>query len=166
MDQVNRFDTEGLEFCCTATPRPEMLDYNAHLNIAYYGLLFEEAARANFSRIDISRAYRERSDCAIFAAEVHTVFHREVLGDEPVSIYFRLLDLDQRKIHSMFFMVKDRDGSLAAAQEILYLHVDLRRRRTAPIPEPQAGRLAALLEKHGRLSPPADAGRRVALRRQ
>jgi acyl-CoA thioester hydrolase len=138
-----------------------MLDYNGHLNVACYGILFEDAARAIFSRIDVSQAYRERSDCAVFAAEVHTVFHREVPAGESVSIYYRVLDIAGSKIHGMFFMVKSGDQSLAATQEILFLHVDLKRRKTAPLPELQTGRLAGLLERHRRLAEPPEKGRFV-----
>jgi len=155
------FDSAGLEFCCTLTPGQHMLDYNGHLNVAYYGILFEDAARAMFSRIDVSQAYRERSDCALFAAEVHTVFHREVPAAESVSIYYRLLDTAGSKIHGMFFMVRAGDQALAATQEILFLHVDLKRRKTAPLPELQAGRLAGLLERHRGLAEPPEKGRFV-----
>jgi acyl-CoA thioester hydrolase len=165
MAATEQFASEGLEFCCTLTPEPHMLDYNGHLNIAYYAVLFEEAARAIFSRIDLSRSYRERSDSALFAAEVHTVFHREVPAGEAVSIYCRLLDVAASKIHGMFFMVKSRDHSLAAVQEILFLHVDLKHRRTASIPEPQAGRLTTLLERHRLMPDPPEKGRYVGQRK-
>ncbi|MFO1058117.1 MAG: thioesterase family protein [Dongiaceae bacterium] len=166
MADDQRFDAGGLELCCTVAPGPEMIDYNGHLNVAFYGALFEDAARSIFARIDISRAYRERTGAALFAAELHIVFHREVAEGEAVDILCRILDCDGRKLQVMFYMVRSRDGALAAAQEILYLHVDLAQRRVSPIPEPQAGRIRALLEAHRRLPPPADAGRSVALRRR
>jgi acyl-CoA thioester hydrolase len=165
MAQLERFDSTGLEYCCTLTPGTHMLDYNDHLNVAYYGVLFEEAARTIFSRIDLSRAYRERSDCALFAAEAHTVFHREVPAGEEVSVFYRVLDVAGSKIHGMFFMVKSTDRSLAAVQEILFLHVNLKLRKTAPLPNLQAGRLANLLERHGLLPEPSDKGRYVRQRR-
>ena len=164
MPREHHIEVEGLEFCCTVAPAPQMLDYNGHLNIAFYGALFEDAARSIFSRLDLSKSYRERSDCALFAAEMHSVFHREVLEGEAVSICWRLMDFDGSKIHCMFFMVKTRDQILAAVQEILYLHVDLQARRVGAIPEPQASRLGELLRKHGALPVPADAGRRVGMR--
>jgi acyl-CoA thioester hydrolase len=161
----DQFDSAGLEFCCTLTPEPHMLDYNGHLNIAYYAILFEEAARTIFSRIDISRAYRERTDCAVFAAEVHTVFHREVSAGEAISFFYRVLDVAGSKIHGMFFMVKSGDHTLAAAQEILFLHVDLKHRKTVPIPELQTGRLTAMLERHRQKPEPPEKGRRVGQRK-
>ena len=158
------FDAEGLEFCCTVTPDPHMLDYNGHLNIAYYGILFEEAARCVFSRLDVSKAYRERTDCALFAVETHGVFHREVLEGEAVSLYCRLLDFDGRKLQCMFFMIKSSDHTLAATQEILFLHVSLRERRVVAFPEPQATRLSMLLRAHRQKPVPVEMGRSVGLR--
>ncbi len=36
----------GFEFCRTLHPLAEMIDPNGHLTIGYYGVLFEDAARA------------------------------------------------------------------------------------------------------------------------
>ena len=142
-----------------------MIDYNGHLNVACYGLLFEDAARALFPRLDISKAYRERTHNAFFAAELHQVFHREVMDGEAVSLYGRIMSFDGRKLHVMFFMTKP-DGGLAATQEILYLHVSHASRRVVPVPEPQASRLRELALKHGHLAQPPDAGRSVGIRRR
>ncbi len=165
MAQSQVFDAAGLEFCCRATPAGHMVDYNGHLNVAYYAVLFEDAARAIFGRLDLSQAYRERADCALFAAEVHTVFLREVPEGVSVSIYYRLLEASGSKIHGMFFMARDDERSLAATQEIMFLHVDLIRRKAAPVPEPQAGRLAGLLARQRSLPEPAQRGRFVGQRR-
>jgi acyl-CoA thioester hydrolase len=159
------YDTAELEFCCTSTPAEHMLDYNGHLNVAYYAVLFEDAARAIFGRYDVSQAYRERSDCALFAAEVHTVFLREVPAGESVSIYYRLVEAAGSKLHGMFFMVRAGDGSLAATQEIMFLHIDLNRRKTAPLPQPQAGRLAELQARQRSLPEPPEKGRFVGQRK-
>jgi acyl-CoA thioester hydrolase len=164
MADPEKFDCTGLEFCCTLTPEAHILNHNGHLNIAYYGRLFEEGARAIFSRIDVSQAYRERSGCALFAAEVHTVLHREISPGEAISIYYRVFDVVGSKIHGMFFMVKSGDHSLTAAQEILFLHVDHGHHRTVPLPDPQAGRFAALLKRHLLLPVPPDKGRYVGQR--
>jgi acyl-CoA thioester hydrolase len=160
-----RFNAEGSEFCCAMAPGQDMIDYNGHLNVAYYGVLFEEAARSLFPRLDISKAYRERSHCAFFAAELHQVFHREVGAAEPVSLFCQILDFDGRKLHAMYFMVR-QDGILAASQEILYLHVDHATRRVTALPEPQAGRLRELAARHAQLPTPADSRRSVGIRRQ
>jgi acyl-CoA thioester hydrolase len=165
MAEPIRFESAGLEFCCAAKPEPHMVDYNGHLNVAYYGILFEDAARVVFSRIDLSSAYRERSDCALFAVELHTIFHREVPSGETVSIFCRILDFDGRKVQCMFFMVNSAGQELAAAQEILFVHVDLLHRRASPVPEPQAGRIRGLLERHRTMPEPPEKGRHVGQRK-
>ena len=157
-------DTEGLEFCCTRTVLSHMIDYNGHLNVGYYGVLFEDAAREVLSRINLSRAYQERTGHALFAVESHTIFHREVLPDNALAFYFRLLGLTDRAFDCMYFMVNTTRGMLAATQEILYLHVNLAPRRVVPIPQPQLDRLRALERMHAELQLPEQAGRRIELR--
>lgn len=83
-------EPRGLELCCTLRPAAEMIDYNGHLNMGYYGILFEEAARSILPRFDLSQAYRERTGHALFASELHVVFRREVFEGESVNVYLRL----------------------------------------------------------------------------
>ena len=158
------YNTEGLEFCCTMAVPSHMIDYNGHLNVGYYGVLFEDAARAVLSRIDLSRAYRERTGHALFAVESHMTFHREVLADHTLAFYFRLLGLTERAIDCMYFMVNATRGALAATQEMLYLHVNLAHRRVVPFPAPQLDHLRALELTQAQLPLPEQAGRRIELR--
>jgi len=62
----------------TETVRPEWIDYNGHMNVGYYLLPFENASGAFCRHLDISKAYRERTNHAVFAAETHLTFEREV----------------------------------------------------------------------------------------
>lgn len=159
-------DTDGLEFCCTRAVSPHMIDYNGHLNVGYYGVLFEDAAREVLSRIDLSRAYQERTGHALFAIESHAIFHKEVLPDSTLAFYFRLLGLTERALDCMYFMVNTTRGMLAATQQIMYLHVKLEPRQVVPIPEPQLDRLRALERMHAKLPFPEQAGHRIELRRR
>lgn len=160
-----KFDGAGFEFCCTVVPAADMFDRHDHLSITSYAVLFEGAAKAVLPQFDLSRAYRERTNRALFAAETHMVFHREVRGTGAVSFYFRVLDLSERSIKCMYFMVDNVDGILAATQEILYLHVDLEHRRVMAIPDHQLNLLEALLGTHQRLPEPQEVGRRIMLHR-
>lgn len=158
-------ELRGLEFCCTLHPAEEMIDYNGHLNIGYYGILFEEAARSMLSRFDLSRGYRERTGSAIFASEAHLVFRKEVFEGEAINVYLRLVGATDRALHAIYLMVKGSDGELAASQEILYLHVNLVTRTVVPMEDKTITTLAKLTEKQNENPLPIEVGRRVQLRK-
>jgi acyl-CoA thioester hydrolase len=158
-------EPRGLELCSTLRPSAEMIDYNGHLNIGYYGILFEEAARSILPRFDLSQAYRERTGHALFASELHTVFRKEVFEGEAINVYLRLVDTTDRAIHAIYIMTKGSDGELAASQEILYLHVNLAMRNVAPMDPATVATLAKLTAKQGAYPLPIEVGRRVEIRK-
>jgi acyl-CoA thioester hydrolase len=166
MAKSGNWSPEGLELCCTLSASPEMIDYNGHVNIGYYAILFEAAARAILPRYDLSSAYRERTGRALFAVEAHTVFRKEVFQDEALAMYLRLVDASDRALHAMYAMVKQSSAELAAVQEVLYLHVDLESRRTVAIEPGTRVLLATLKAKQEPYAPPVEPGRHISIRRR
>ncbi len=63
--------------------RPEWIDSNGHMNLAYYVVVFDLATDALYARLNIGDAYREATGFSCFTAETHTLYEREVhLGDK------------------------------------------------------------------------------------
>lgn len=126
-------DIQGLEYCCTLYPGPEMIDYNGHVNMGYYGILFEDAARAILPRYNLSEDYRKRTNRALFVSEMHITLKKEVFEGQAVNMYLRLVDVTDKVLHAVFFMFHQHDENPAAVQEVLFLHVDLATRKTTPM---------------------------------
>ncbi len=147
------------------TVRPEWIDYSGHMNLGYYLLAFEQAAICFFDVIDLSERYRNRTGCALFAAEVHITFERELRAGAPLRFESQLLDAGDKAIDCMHFMYEAGEGTLAATNQVMYLHVDLERRRAAPFPDDARVRLDAWLAAHANLPRPPQAGRSIGLRK-
>ena len=63
--------------------RSKWCDYNNHLNMAYYVLIFDHATDVFHDRLGMDKAYRVETDCSTFAVEIHTTYLAEVHdGDE------------------------------------------------------------------------------------
>ena len=154
---------ERLEKCVTTSAAPHMIDYNGHLNVGYFAVLFEEAARGLLSRVDLSADYRRRSNHALFAKESHFVFLREVFPNETLSFYAQILGVTDRALHCMYHMHNDARAEWAARQEILYLHLDLMSQKVVQMPPGQLQRLKELQLRHDTL-PQLDVGRRIVIR--
>ena len=80
-------------------------------------------------------------------------------------LFRSLADHDHKRLHYFHEMVHAADGWLAATNELLAMHVDMASRKSMPFPDRVAARLAAVQSAHAALSPPAQLGRRLGIRR-
>jgi acyl-CoA thioester hydrolase len=139
---------------------PEWIDYSGHVNIGYYLLAFEIAATRYMSTLELSQSYRERTDYALFALETHINFLREATEGDRLGFTAQLLGHDKKRVRT-FFRMHHADGGLAATNEVMYLHVDMAKRRAAPFPADRKAVLDAALSAHAGLDWPAQAGRAI-----
>jgi acyl-CoA thioester hydrolase len=142
---------------------PAWIDSNGHMNLAYYVVLFDYGTDAIFEALGFGHAYRIASNCGSFAVESHTLYERELLLGERVLIRSLVLGADTKRMHLAHEMIRLADGSRAAMQELMYLHVDLSVRRVAPFPHELRDRLAEAAATHAAVGRPDWVGRRIAL---
>lgn len=148
-----------------ATIAPEWIDYNGHMNMAYYVLAFDRASDAFFDHLDIGAAYRRATHHSLFALEAHVTYERELRVGDGFAIETRLVDADRKRLHLFHRMLKEESGETAATLEVMGLHVDLAGPRGAPFPETATMRIEALLAEHRLLPPPPQLGRKIGMRR-
>lgn len=143
----------------------EWTDGNGHLNVAYYVLAFDRATDAFYDALGIGWDYVRRAGMSLFTLALNVDYLRETPAGVDVSIATRLLDCDHKRIHYFHEMRHAGDGALAATNEILAMHVDMATRRSAPFDTALVARLAAMRISHARLPMPAQAGRKLGIRR-
>ncbi|HKF72696.1 MAG TPA: thioesterase family protein [Stellaceae bacterium] len=158
-------ERDGLEFCRTFHPGRETIDYNNHVNVGYYGILFEQAAQAVFPRFDLSGDYKARTNHALFATESHVVFKKEIFESQAVDVYLRMVDLTDKALHVMFLMLLRDDPDPAATQEVLYLHVSLTDRKVVPLEAKTLATLEDLKARQQRFPLRLPVGQAIGLRR-
>ncbi|RMD62647.1 MAG: thioesterase-like protein [Alphaproteobacteria bacterium] len=143
--------------------RPEWIDYNGHMNVAYYVLAFDHACDAFLDHVGLDAAYRTRTGGTTFAVECHITYQREVAAGDPLRFTTQLLAYDEKRIHHFHCMYHAREGYLAATAEWMSLHVDLTTRRVAPMAPEVQTRLADIYAVHSTLARPPEAGRAVGM---
>ncbi len=148
------------------TVRPDWIDYNGHMNVAYYVLAFDHATDALLDALDLGRGYLERSGCSMFVVEAHVTYDREVGQGDPLIFTTQLLGHDAKRIHLFHRMVHGDAGFQAATTELMLVHVDLALRRSAPMPDRAIARVAEVVARHEILMPPREVGRVLALPRR
>jgi acyl-CoA thioester hydrolase len=127
---------------------PEWTDYNRHMNVAYYTLVFDHAVDAFFGYIGLGREYREATTGSTFAVEHHITYNKEVVEGDDVRCETRLVGFDDKRLHHYHEMYHVADGYLAATCEFLSLHVDLSTRRVTSMPTEKIEALTDLLDAH------------------
>lgn len=143
--------------------KPEWIDGNGHMNLAYYTMGFDLGTDLIFDLFDCSYAYKDREGCGTFAAESHNLYEAEMLLGEKARILTWVLGVDAKRVHLAHEMYRVGDGRRAATQELMYLHVDLRIRRVVPWPDTIRARIQAAFDAHAGHPRPDWVGRRIAM---
>jgi acyl-CoA thioester hydrolase len=145
---------------------PAWIDYNGHLNMAYYNVLFDRAVDEVYELLGCGLAYVEESRHSCYTVEVHLRYLRELHAGDPVRVTFQLLDCDAKRLHYFEELRHAEDGWLSATSENMALHVDMTAGKTAAFPKNIAARLARMKAVHAGLALPEAAGGRIEMRRK
>ena len=143
--------------------RPEWIDSNGHMNLAYYVVVFDLATDALYRVLAIGDDYRDATGNSCFTAETHTLYEREVHLGDKLLVRTSLLGADSKRLHYFHEMFHVESGARSAAQELMALHIDMRVRRVAPFPPDRQAALAEAVQRFKPVEPPKGAGRRIAL---
>jgi acyl-CoA thioester hydrolase len=142
---------------------PGWIDYNGHLNMAYYNVLFDRAVDEAFALVGIGPSYVKERNCSFFTAEVHVRYLRELHANDPVRVTLQLLDHDPKRLHFFEQLFHAEEGWVSATSEQMALHVDMAAKRTAPFPPDIAAKIAKMRAAHAMLPRPEPAGRRIEM---
>jgi acyl-CoA thioester hydrolase len=142
---------------------PEWIDYNGHMNLAYYTVLFDQATDLLFDVLGLGLDYRRDRLLGTFVAETHNLYERELLVGAGVRVATQVLGLDAKRLHLGHEMFALDGGHRCATQELMFLHVDLKARRVSPFPADLYARLSTAADAHAGLARPDWTGRRVAM---
>ena len=116
------------DFTFKINVQEQWIDYNHHMQDAYYGLVFSYAVDHFQDVVGFDKSYRSKTGCTIFVIEDHKFYLSEVKLGSELMIKTTLVDADKEKfiLHSQMLV----DGKTAAVSEMLQAHV-----RTRPIPK-------------------------------
>ncbi|HXZ02321.1 MAG TPA: thioesterase family protein [Stellaceae bacterium] len=145
--------------------QPDWIDYNGHMNVAFYVLAFDKATDGLLDHLGLGEGYRRAINCSIYVLEAHVTYDRELKLGETLAIDTQLIDADMKRLHFFHRMTHAAAGYLVATSELLALHVDLGGPKAAPMPPTALVAVDRLLAAHRLLPPPPQLGRRIAIKR-
>ena len=148
------------------TVKDDWIDYNGHLNMAYYNVLFDTAVDQVFEQLGMGPDYVKNRNASFFTAEVHVCYLRELAAGMPVIVSLQLIDFDRKRAHFYQELRHAVEHWLSATSEQMSLHVDMEARKVSPWPQDILANLSALSAAHSVLPRPERSGRHIEIRQR
>ena len=139
------------------------VDYNGHMNEAYYVLVFSHATDGFMDFAGMDEVHREAENASLYTLESHIFYLMEVAGGAALRVDTQLLGFDAKRLHLFHSMYHAATGGLLATGEHMLLNVDKSGPRAAPFTAKISERLAEIAEAHADLPTPNQVGSSIAL---
>ena len=145
---------------------PGWIDFNGHMNVAFYVLAFDMGVDAFLDYCGLTEAFRKQHNVSTYALEAHVTYRAEVVEGDALRFEIQLLDRDDRFFHYINMMYREADGELCATAEWISIHMDMARRKPAPFLPAVAAMLEEIWQAHKDMPRPSQAGRTIGIRRK
>ena len=107
----------------------EWVDYNNHLNMAYYVLIFDQACEVLLEKFKMGAVSAENERRSTMVVETNTRYISEVKKGDEVDIMLTFFDHDKKRLHLSLDMIEKQTNKISASIEWLSLYVNLETRK-------------------------------------
>ena len=101
------------------------VDYNNHLNMAYYVLIFDEAWEVMLEQFKMGSHSAETTNRSTMVVETNTQYISEVKENDEVDIMLTFFNHDKKRLHLKLEMIEKKTQKLSATMEWISLYIDL-----------------------------------------
>jgi len=110
-------------------------DYNDHMNMAFYVLIFDKAWEVILEKFKMGEHSAKTTKKSTMVVETHTTYNNEVKQGDEVDIFLTQFDHDKKRLHFKMEMYEKSKKTLSATIEMLSLYIDLNLRKVAEFEE-------------------------------
>ena len=107
----------------------EWTDYNGHMNLSYYILVFDMGAEVILSKFKMGEQSAKAEKRSTMVVETHTTYNQEVKEGDEVDVFLSHFDHDKKRLHYKLEMYEKDKNVLSSATEVLSLYIDLNLRK-------------------------------------
>ena len=111
--------------------KKEWTDYNNHMNMAYYVLVFDQIWEIILEKFKMGEQSAKTTNMSTMVVETHTTYNNEVKEGDEVEINLTFFDHDKKRLHYKLEMIEKSSKKLSATLEMLSLYIDLNKRKVA-----------------------------------
>jgi acyl-CoA thioester hydrolase len=109
----------------------EWTDYNNHMNLSYYILIFDIGAEVILSKFKMGEHSAKTTKKSTMVVETHTTYNQEVKEGDEVDVSLAYFDHDSKRLQYKLEMYDKAKNVLSATTEVLALYIDLNKRKVA-----------------------------------
>ena len=109
----------------------EWTDYNGHMNLAFYILVFDKGAEKILSKFKMGEQSAKTTKKSTMAVESHTTYNNEVKENQEVDVHLSYFNHDKKRLHYKLEMYEKSKNIISATTEVLSLYIDLNIRKVA-----------------------------------
>jgi acyl-CoA thioester hydrolase len=106
-------------------------DYNQHMNLSFYILVFDKAAEKILSQFKMGEEAAIKTKRSTMVVETHTTYNNEVKENDDVDVYLSFCNHDKKRLHYKLEMYEKSKNILSATTEVLALYINLNLRKVA-----------------------------------
>ena len=111
------------------TIKKEWTDYNNHMNMAYYVLVFDQTWEIILEKFKMGEKSAKDTQRSTMVVETRTTYDGEVKEGDEVEIVLKFFDHDRKRLHFKMEMIEKSSKKLSATIEMLALYIDLNKRK-------------------------------------
>ena len=127
----------------------EWTDYNNHMNVAYYVLIFDlYGAEKLMTLFDMGEASAKNTKKSTMVVESHITYNQEVKEGDVVDVNLIYFDHDKKRLQYKLEMIHKEKKYLASTIEILSLYVDLGERKVSEFENEKIKLMKEYIDKH------------------
>ena len=117
----------------------EWVDYNNHLNMAYYVLIFDQALEVMLEKFKMGANSAKKNQRSTMVVETNTKYISEVKENDEVDIILTFFDHDKKRLHLKLEIIEKKTKKISASIEWLSLYVNLETRKVTEFEEEKIG---------------------------
>ena len=107
----------------------EWVDYNNHLNMAYYILIFDQACEVLLEKFKMGAESAKTEKRSTMVVETNTKYISEVKEGNEVDTMLTFFDHDKKRLHLKLEIIEKKTKKVSASIEWLSLYVNLETRK-------------------------------------
>ena len=109
----------------------EWTDYNNHMNLSFYIMIFDMGAEQILSKFQMGEESAKSTKKSTMVVETHTTYNNEVKENDDVEVHLSYFDHDKKRIQYKLEMYEKSKNVLSSTTEVLALYIDLNIRKVA-----------------------------------
>ena len=127
----------------------DWIDYNDHMNVAYYLLIFDKFGADNLNRIfKMGEESAKNTGMSTMIVETNITYNQELKLDDEVDINLLYFDHDKKRLQYKMEMINKKEGYLASTFEALALYVNLNTRKVSEFEEEKLNIMNEFINKN------------------